>query len=162
MSLYHLSSRYQQLLDLEEYTDEEMQELQALHSDIEDQCIERGKHLRNLEAELSAVTDARKQMQEREKQLAERMERNELRLADIMRSNNIDRITKSPLFPLRVKQNPVSVDVVQLETIPENYWKESIPKPVKSIDKTAIKLAIESGTEVPGARLVQKLRVEFK
>lgn len=161
MSLYELSSRFQQLLDLDELTAEDCQELEALHADIEDACIARATYIRNKQAELAAVTAARKEMQEREAALQAKIDRQEQWLAERMRSCGIERITKSPLFPIRVRQNPVSVEDYDKAAIPDAYWRTKVTE-TKSIDKTAIKAAIESGNEVPGAKLVSKLRVEFK
>lgn len=162
MNLYQLSGRYQQLLDQDEYTDEEMQELECLHGDLETQCINRGKYIRNLEAEKNAVFDAIREMTVRLGQLGSKEEKQREKLAQIMLDNNMPQITSSPLFPLIAKQNPVSVDDYDRNIIPENFWTESQPKPVKRVDKTAIREAIESGVEVPGARLVRSLKLDFK
>lgn len=162
MNLYEVSARYQQLLDKEEYTTEEMQELESLHGSLEESCINRGKYIRNLEGEAEMVDKAIHHMQERSTALWNKAERQRERLALLMRSNNIDRIKSSPLFSLRVKENPVSVDDFDTSAIPVGYWVEITPNPVRRIDKTAIRDAIESGKDVPGARLVRKLKIEFK
>ncbi len=163
MNLYSMSSRYMQLLDQDEYTDEEMQELQSLHENIEDDCIERGKYIRNLEAERNAVVDAIKTMIARECELNARIEKQRDKLAHIMKHNNIHKITKSPLFPVVFKENPVSVDDYDKTAIPSTYWRTTEKVTVtESVDKKAVKEAIESGIDVPGARLVRKLKVDFK
>lgn len=162
MNLYEISARYQQLLDQDEYTAEELQELEALHGSLEEQCISRGKYIRNLEAERTAVFNAIREMTDRLADLADREEKQKEKLARIMLENNMPHITSSPLFPLRAKQNPVSVSVIDQTFIPENYWTETIPKPIKRIDKVAIKAAIESGIEVPGVMLTRTLKLEFK
>lgn len=161
MNLYELSSRFQHLLELDDLDQAACEELQSLHETIEDEFISYGKYIRNRQAELDAVTAARKEMQEREKSLTAKIERNEQRLAERMKACSIERVTKSPLFPLRVKQNPVSVDDFDKTAIPENYWRTKVTE-TKAVDKDAVKKAIEAGNDVPGCRLVSKLRIEFK
>ncbi len=56
----------------------------------------------------------------------------------------------------------MSVDDYDKSAIPDDYWATIVPNPIKRIDKNAIRKAIESGAEVPGARLVRKLKIEFK
>jgi len=161
VNLYELSTRYEQLFDQDELSSEECQELESLHESIEDECISRGKYIRNLEAEAAAIDACIKEMKERATALNDKSEKQRAKLAERMRACNIERITKSPLFPLRVKENPVSVDDYDKTSIPEQFWrtKETV---VKSVDKDAVKRAIESGEEVPGARLLRKLAIVFK
>lgn len=161
MNLYELSTRYQQLFDQDELTYEECVELESLHGNIEDECISYGKYIRNKTAELESVTEARKEMQAREKALEATIERNKVRLANRMNDCNIKKITKSPLFPLRVQNNPVKVDAHELGLIPENFWVTKVTE-TKSVNKDEVKRAIERGEEVPGARLISTLRIEFK
>lgn len=162
MNLYNLSARYQQLLDQDEYTEEECQELQDIHGNLEDECISRGKYIRNLEAERKAVFDEIQNMLERLGEVDKKAEKQRNKLAKIMLDNKLPSITKSPLFVLTAKENPVSVDDYDKTAIPKEFWYLTEPKPVEKLDKTAVKKAIESGVEVPGARLVRKLKVDFK
>ena len=160
-NLYELATRYQQLFDQDELTYDECVELESLHGNIEDECISYGKYIRNKQSELEAVTLARKEMQEREKSLTATIDRNKERLANRMNDCQLKKITKSPLFPLRVQNNPVKVDDYARDLIPENFWSEKVTV-VKSVNKDLVKKTIESGMEVPGARLISTLRVEFK
>lgn len=160
-NLYQLSSRYQQLMDLDELNEPELLELESLHDNIEDKCIDYGKYIRNLEAELAAVKEARLQMVEREKALAHKIEKKKENLCHIMRDNHLMKITKSPLFPLSVKKNRPSVEPYQPEAIPKTFIRVT-EKVIESVDKEKIREAIEAGEEVAGARLIVKYRVDFK
>ena len=162
MNLYNLSSRYEQLLDQEEYTNEELKELYSLHESVEDECIDRGKYIGNLEAELVAVSDAIMKMSERHQLLKKRIDRHRFNLADKMLKCNITKITKSPLFPIKLKKNPAKLIEYNSNFIPEKYYCEIQPPVVKKLDKVAIKQDIESGIEVPGCGLESSYRIEFK
>lgn len=161
MNLYELSARFEQLMDQDEYSEVDSIELEKLHENIEDACISRAKYIRNKEAELAAVVEARKQMQEREKALTKKIENNELHLANIMTACNLPRITKCPEFPIRITKNRTSVDAYSESEIPELYWRVQ-EKVIRSVDKDFIRKALEEGREIPGCRLVTKTRVEYK
>jgi hypothetical protein len=71
-------------------------------------------------------------------------------------------ITKleSPLFAMRLQNNPPSVDVFEIGTVPAAYFTQpETPPPV--LNKKLIAADIKAGIEVPGAKLVvgQSLRV---
>jgi hypothetical protein len=77
-----------------------------------------------------------------------------------MENAGVERI-ECPLFKLTVKKNPPAVEVEDERQVPAAFWVIPPPKPPESrIDKTAIKNAIKSGQEVPGAKLVQHTRLE--
>ena len=160
-NLYQLSSRYQQLLDKNEYTPEELAELDALHESVEDGCISHAKYIRNLEAEKASVEEARKEMQMREKALAERITAQKSRLLDRMKSCNLDKITKSPLFPIIIKKNAPSVEILDAGASPSDFLREKVITSFEP-DKLSIKAAIQDGETVPGCRLVTNLRIDFK
>lgn len=77
-----------------------------------------------------------------------------------MENAGVERV-ECPLFTLTLKKNPPAVEVLDDKQIPAGFWVTPEPKPVEArIDKTAIKAAIKSGLEVPGARLTQHTRLE--
>ena len=163
MNLYHLTARYQQLLDQESYTDAEMAELESLHADAEDHVIDRGKYIKNLMAERDAVKVAIEEMEDRAADLDKRIASREQELANYMALHNLEKVTKSPLFPIKRVVNPVSVDDYDKANIPAEYWKITERVEIKkAIDKKLIKQAIEEGQDVPGARLIRKVQVKFK
>lgn len=83
-------------------------------------------------------------------------------LLDNMQRAGIEKI-ECPLFKLTVKKNPSSVEIIDPLSLPPEFWRTPEPKPpVAAPDKTAIKAALQSGTDVPGARLSQGVRLEVK
>lgn len=161
MNLYEVSARYQQLLDQDEYTDDELQELQLKFDSLETSCVERAKYIRNIEAERQAVFNEMQNMLARLGDLDKKSEKQRSSLISLMQVNKMTHI-KSPFFELLVKQNPVYVDISDAEKIPKEYLVTSVPKPVIKPDKKAIKEAIESGKEVPGAKLERNSKLEIK
>ena len=156
-----MQPRYKELLDKDELSFEDCLELDSLHDNIEDHLIEYAKYIRNLEAEADAIQGAISEMLDRHTTMCQKAESYRATLAASMEGLGIKKITKSPLFPVTLKKNPVSVDTYDKTAIPENYWNTRIVES-KTIDKQAIKKAIENGEEVAGAKLVQKVRVDFK
>ena len=160
-NLYELSARYQQLLDQDELSEHEAKEFGDLHDSIEDECISHAKYIKNLEAELAGVSQARKEMQDREQSLSKRIERSKHLLADRMQSCNLAKITKSPLFQIKIVRNNPSVNVFDQDIIPSAYWrtKETV---TQTIDKVAIKESLAKGQVIPGCELKTNHRIEIK
>lgn len=78
-----------------------------------------------------------------------------------MENAGVERI-ECPLFCLSLKKNPPAVEVLDDKQIPAGYWVTPEPKPIEPrIDKKAIAADIKKGTEVPGARLIQGVRLEI-
>lgn len=69
-------------------------------------------------------------------------------------------ITKleSPLFSIKVQNNPPAVDIFEPALLPAKFMKQAEPPP-PAADKTAIKAALKAGEDVPGARLTTGQRL---
>ena len=68
---------------------------------------------------------------------------------------------ESPLFKIRLQNNPPSVDVFEPGLIPESLMTKPIAPPPQP-NKEAIKAEINAGRDVPGAKLVQTQRLVVK
>ena len=83
-------------------------------------------------------------------------------LLDNMTRAGISKID-CPLFSISIRKNPPAVEITDSLSLPAAYWKTPEPKPtVAAPDKAAIKAALQAGTEVMGARLVQGSRLEIR
>lgn len=162
MNLYELSTRYQQLLDQDDYTEDELKELESLHSSIEDECIERSKYIKNMQALRSSIELSIIDMNNRIDTLSHKITKQESKLCEKMILCNITKINKSPLFQIKIKHNPSKVDIYDKSMLPSQYTELFSPPLVEKISKTSIKEAIDKGIDVPGARLVSSVRVEIK
>ena len=77
-----------------------------------------------------------------------------------MLSAGISKI-ESPLFNIRLQDNPPAVDIYELGLVPSEYMKTPATPP-PAPDKTAIKNAIKAGQEVAGCKLTQSVRLVVK
>lgn len=83
-------------------------------------------------------------------------------LLDNMQRTGITKIT-CPLFSISIANNPPSTDVYDPLSLPAEYMRTPEPKPpIAAPDKAAIKVALQAGKDVPGAKLVQSQRLVVK
>lgn len=76
----------------------------------------------------------------------------------IMEKLNLSEIN-TPIGKIKIKKNPVCVDIYDEKIIDKKYIEK---KTTSNILKSKIKEDLEKGTEVKGARLIQKTRVDYK
>jgi hypothetical protein len=80
-------------------------------------------------------------------------------LLDNMQRAGIERID-CPMFQISIRKNPPAVDIFDPLSLPAQYMVTPEPKPpVAAPDKKAIAAAIKAGAKIPGARLVQGVRL---
>jgi len=107
-------------------------------------------HAPALDAEIERLSALKKRRQNAAKALRDYVRVN-------MQAMGMTKI-ESPLFSLRLQNNPPSVDVYEPGLIPAQFM--TTPKPPEPApNKTAIAAAIKGGEEVPGARLTQSQRL---
>jgi hypothetical protein len=79
-------------------------------------------------------------------------------LKESMEACGISKI-ESPWFTLSIQKNPAAVDILDEDSLPDDFVEIVT---TRKIDKTAIKKAIESGAEVPGALLTRGTRLAIR
>ena len=134
--------------------------LEALEGDIQDKAINVAAFTRNLEATAESVREAAKAMLARADRIEKRAESIRAYLLFNMQAAGISRV-ESPWFTLALRKNPPAVIVDDESQIPAEYFVQP-PAPPPRLDKVSLKKAIQAGTEVPGAHLLQSERVEIK
>ena len=83
-------------------------------------------------------------------------------LLDNMIRTGISKLT-CPLFSISIANNPPATDVYDPLSLPPEFWHIPEPKPpIPTPDKAMIKVALKAGFEVPGAKLVQSVRLVVK
>lgn len=83
-------------------------------------------------------------------------------LKNNMERAGIDKI-ECPLFKLTIKKNPPAVELIDLVSLPAEFWRTPEPKPpVAAPDKALIKAALQRGEKVTGAQLAQSTRLDVK
>jgi len=80
-------------------------------------------------------------------------------LLDNMQRMQIERID-CPMFSISIRKNPPAVEIFDQLSLPAQFMVVPEPKPpVAAPDKKAIAAAIKAGQDVPGAKLVQGVRL---
>lgn len=167
LTLFEIAKEYRQITDVlmdsgcDEQTLKDTLEGEAWPLELKAQNY--GFVIRNLEATAASIKEAEKQMKARR----EAIEKRAAALLERLKTGlEIAGVTKleCPHFALTIKKNPPSVDVWDERQIPAQYMRtpEPPPPPPAVPDKAAIKAAIQSGVEVPGAMLAQGTRLEIK
>ena len=157
-SLYHLTAELQQLLDLESYSDEELQKLDSVYEDFQDKCVAVATVIKEMEARQSAIDEAQAAMMKRSNALEDKIESLKCYLKESMIKSNVNKIDKSPYFDIVVRANPERVDTTG-EPIPAEYFAK---KETYSLDKKLVKDAINRGIEITGVKLVRDTSILIK
>jgi hypothetical protein len=132
LRLYEIAGNYLQALEglaeIEELPAEVIADtLEGLQGNFEHKAISVGAYIRSLEAEASAIKEARKSMEQRQKALEQHAERLRDYLRLQMERTGLRHIkvpperTKAPCIILRLQANPPSVVVEDEKRIPECY-----------------------------------------
>lgn len=162
LKLYELSTQYLKLahqladLDLDAQTVADTIEASGLTDDIADKaqgiemvCRQLTKDVPAIDAEIKRL----KALKDHRERIADGLH---AYLLYHMQQTGITKID-APLFSIGVRANPPSVDVFDEALVPAEFL---VPK--YSISKTALKEAMVSGREVPGARMTQTQRISIK
>lgn len=164
LTLYSIADQY--LADIEKLQDMELDEqtltdtLEGLSGELEVKATNVAMFIRNLESSAEQIKMAEKQMADRRKALEARADRVKQYLKDNMIRTGISKID-SPFFTLSIRNNPESVEVINQDMIPPEYFNVPPPPPAV-LDKMAVKKAIQSGVEVEGARLTRSQSLQIK
>jgi len=164
MNLYTIANQYQEILDktFDPETGEVNENAIALLEIVKDNMQEKGvaiaSFIKNIEAERDAIEQAKKAMAEREARLDRRVNYLTQYLQTNMERCGINEI-KCAYFAIKLKKCPVSVDIFDENSLPEEHKKV---KSVISVDKMKIKEEILSGVVVPGATVKQNMRLEIR
>ena len=159
LRLYELSSDYLRALDeLSELDDLPLESiadtLEGLAGAWEDKALNVARYIRNLEAEASAIEEAKKRMEVRARSTANKA----MRMRDYLKAEleKTGLQPKAPDVAVRLQNNPPSVVLDDETRIPENYRRTQI---VSTILKAEIAAAIKAGKEITGAHLEQSKRL---
>jgi outer membrane murein-binding lipoprotein Lpp len=164
MNLYEIANEYQALLEQTydpntgELFPQVLSKIDEISATMEDKAIAIASYIKNLDAEREAITQAKKNMAEREMRLDKRADYLTQYLQSNMERCGISEI-KSPLFVIKLKKCPVSTDIIDENIIPDDYKKT---KEVVSIDRIKLKEEMLAGVVIPGAGLKQNNRLEIR
>lgn len=132
--------------------------LEGYSAEFDDKVISIASFIRNLEATAEAIKKAEEAQAERRKSLEKK--------ADFLRAyliSNMKAIGKTaiecPLFAVKIRQNPPSVQVIDDAIIPIHFMT------IKSqtvLDKKKLKEALEAGEQIEGASLIRNNSISIK
>lgn len=149
MKLYELTGALADLSSMDMDDEAVKNSLECIQGDFNDKAVAIIKLSENLEADTTAIDVEIDRLKARKQVIVNR--KNSLReyLLHNMQASNISKI-ECPLFTASLRQGVESVEIAEQSLLPDEFVSvEVVTKP----DKNAIKAALKSGVEVPGATL---------
>lgn len=148
-TLYELAGQFNHVAEMlvDEEIDQEViiHTLESIDAAIEEKADNYAKLIKNQESDSKGIADEIKRLQARKQAKDNNIKNMKLSLQNAM--NEIGKTKfKTELFSFNIQKNPVKVDIVDENLIPDEFKKIKI-----EYDKTAIKKA----ENVPGVELIQ-------
>lgn len=159
MTLYELTGRYLELLDMAEDVDADTlaDTLEGIEGEIEDKADNYAKVIRNIEGDIQKV----KSEIERLTAKKQTMENNVRRIKESLQASMVatgKTKFKTQLFSFGIQKNPASVQLKEGVEVPVQFYKQ--PEPV--LDKTALKNYLKENGAQDYAELVQTESLRIK
>lgn len=165
MSLYSLTEQYRSLLVLADSETDIPEDvlrdtLEGLTGELTQKATNVARFVANQDAMAEAIDNAAEQMKLRSKRLRNRTAYLRQYLLVNMQAAGMQKLD-TPDLVVAIKKNPPSVVVFDEAAIPADFKRTPppAPPPVPVPDKALIRDALQAGTEVPGARLEQGMRL---
>ena len=148
-TLYELTGKYHQLLDLAEDTDPTLfnDTMDSITDAIEDKAVGYAKVDKELAKDEQALRDEASRLSARAKSIATNRKILKQNLQEAMETTGKTKI-KTPEFTIYIQNNPESLKLIDESKIPAYLTKTDIVP-----DKTRIKQLLKEGKDVPGAEL---------
>lgn len=163
-ALYQLANEYQTALEnicddvTGEISETAMETLNALQTDVKEKGIAIASFIRNIDADREALDVETKRLAARKAQLARRIDWLNGYLKANMEACQIQEIS-CPLFSIKLRKNPASVNITDEAQIPAEYMKQKI---TESLDKAQILADLKNGLFIPGAELKHGTRLDIR
>lgn len=169
MTLYQLNAEFEELYNLLcDLPDDDEEALEAYYTTLEgiqgeiDQKMENiACFIKQLNADAAALKAERDAIDARLKAKQHKADRLKAMLQDALVNAGLKRL-EMPKAKISLRQNPPSVIITDLGAVAASAYIK--PRVIKEadVDKTAIKAAIQSGEDVPGAELESKTSITIK
>lgn len=155
LSLYNITNKFVELMDKAENEELTAEEVQAIGIELEKELLNKSSniigYIKNAESLINAIKDEETRLEEMRKTGEKKIERFKTYVLDNMNRLGIIEIP-TELGSLKVARNPISIEVLNENEVPNEFKKEKI---TVSVDKTAIKNHFkETGEIVAGTRVV--------
>lgn len=152
-NLYQIDEEIMKCVDMETGEIIDIEKLEQLQMD-------KDKKIENTALYVKNLTSDAEQIREEEKKLADRRrvcENKVKSLKEYLYGYLAGEKFKTPRVAISYRKSE-TVNVSDMEKIPEEYLKYKEPEP----DKTAIKAALKSGKEIPGAEIVVNQNIQIR
>ena len=170
LKLYELTNQYRLLLDkgidaetgeiIEMESEELFARLDELKESIGDKAENIGKLWLELQGEVKAVGTEIERLGKHKSQLDRKSQWLKDYLLRELDSAGLPEI-KRPTIKIAIRTNPPSVNVIDIDAIPEKY-KRLVPAIYEANKKDISDLYKETGEMVSGTEIVEKRRVDIK
>lgn len=151
--LYELTEMYQNIWDLIGDDEADLETLERALENIEDninfKAESMAKLIKNIDGDIGVLKQEEKRLAERRRALENKQKNIKGYLEMQLKTMEIDKV-KTPLFTVALQNNPQSVEILDEDTIPEEFIIYT-----KSISKKEILAKLKEGQEVPGAEIRQ-------
>ena len=156
-TLYELTGKYHQLLDLAEDTDPTLfsDTMDSITDAIEDKAIGYAKVRKEIVSDINKVDDELKILRRRKKSLVRNQKYLENFLGNSMTEVGLNKI-KTPLITVTVAKTPNYDVEINKDELPASYYCSK-----EEPDKTRIKDDLKNGKEIKGATLIVTPSMRF-
>ena len=151
-TLYDLTERYRNILEIAEMLDEEQlsEALAGLDDEIENKADGYAKVIQELHGKVDVLKKEEKRLSDRRKSIENNAKRIKESLQDQMLLLD-KRKFKTDLFSFNIQNNPPSLDVIDDEYIPKQFYEEQQPK----LNRRELLNALKSGDVIKGVEIKQ-------
>ena len=152
MKLYELTQSYQQVLEIAEQLDAETLKdtLDSINDAVEQKVENTAFVVKQLEANVSVIDEEIKRLQAMKGTQTNNIKSLKLYLQESMEKVGLDKV-QGKLIKIAIQNNPQSVEVLNENVIPKNYFVEQNPK----LDKKALLTDLKGGVQVEGVEIKQ-------
>lgn len=159
MNLYELGSAYQNVKNMVDDLPEDvfLDTLSAIEEPLNDKAENIARFIKNLEAEADVYRKESQKMTEKATARTNKAKRMKMYLQESLELAGLDKV-KGDLFTVAIQNNPQSVEVLNENVIPKNYFVEQKPQ----LDKKALLADLKGGAQVSGVEIKQSRSLRIR
>ena len=162
IALYELTAEFKAVADKLEQLDLDDQTiadtLEGYLADFDNKVVSISSFIRNLEVSVHAIKNAEAEMNDRRRAIERKIEGLKSYVLTNMKAIGKDKV-ECALFKVSVRNNPASIVVDESAVVPKEFV---VTKVTESVDKKALKTALEEGLVVEGVSLVRSNSLSIK
>lgn len=153
--LYELTEIYRNVWELINDDEADLDTLEIALGQVEDNINSKAENMakliRSIDGDIETLKMEEKRLAERRRALENKQKNIKMYLEMQLKAMEIDKV-KTPLFTVAMQKNPPSVNILDEESIPEEFKKTVVTTTVVKKDLLA---ALKEGREIEGAEIKQ-------